>query len=117
MSDHVLAWATAGTVWAMAAVVIALTVWEWRKARRANTFDPTAAAQRSYEEYRRWADSRVCLGCGKKASERVRDANGVVISGPWATEECCMECFCQGAPPRSEEGYARLARERAKAGC
>jgi len=39
------------------------------------------------------ADSRVCLGgCGKKAKDRPRDANGVCTEA-WITEECCMDCW------------------------
>jgi hypothetical protein len=55
-----------------------------------------AAAQSKWQQYREWCDSRVCLGgCGKKASERARDANGVCIE-PWITEECCMDCWKAG---------------------
>jgi len=55
-----------------------------------------AESDRTWQQYREWCDSRVCLGgCGKKASERPRDANGVCTE-MWVTEECCMECWRAG---------------------
>jgi len=45
-----------------------------------------------FKDYLEWRDRQVCIGCGKKVSERPRDENGYCLD-MWLTETECMDCY------------------------
>lgn len=55
------------------------------------------------DEYRRWANLQVCTDCGKKFSERKKDANGHLE--PWVTETLCMPCAAERLKRVEEKRY------------
>jgi hypothetical protein len=59
---------------------------------RNGSFTPTNAA--AFDDYLTWVDQQVCKHCGKKASERPRDASGRPLDR-WITEDDCG-CTLEG---------------------